>query len=543
MRHHLGLILGGALFSPTFAQNLVANPFATGLEQPIAVVQDPARKDVQYIVQQTGKILVVRSGVVQTTPLIDLSDSIVSVAEQGLLGMAIPKDFLTSGQFYVNMTVPGLAMQVARFTLSSTDPLVANKASRLNILKTPRQNNNHNAGTIQFGPDGMLFVPTGDGGGSGDPDNNSQNPQSLLGKMLRIDPRSDSFPNDPERFYRIPSNNPFVDNQPIVARKEIWSFGLRNPFKFSFDDPVLLGTGALILGDVGQDAYEEIDYEPSGQGGNNYGWRRFEGFYQYSNAVLAYDPDTKPAYVYNHGTGTAVVGGRVYRGLELGADYFGRYFFADFEAGRVWSMVFFFDAVANRWKARDLREHTSQIGTVALGNVSSIDVDAAGELILVDYNGKATRLSRTNSTWIKEFTVQQGTVASGGLRSLIGSDDKTLAIVMANTSPLKSTVTVIGKTNRANPSFLDVDLVGNMSQPVNGLLRIYARRWSDNAYVQVSAQTINGTKRRFRLTGLPAATYVRSSDQRIEVRMTVERNGVSSGSLQVLWDQVVLGTR
>lgn len=537
-----GLALA-ALSGASRGQVLAATPFASGLSSPIAIVQDPARRDVQYVVEQTGLIRVIKNGVMQVTPLLDLTTDVLFGGEQGLLGMAIPRDFGSSGFFYVNMTTAGPVMQVARFTLGTNDPLVADKASRLNIIRTPRQNDNHNGGTIQFGSDGMLYIGMGDGGGTGDQDNNAQNPNTLLGKMVRIDPKSDAFPTDPQRNYRIPSNNPFVDNTPITAMREIWAFGYRNPFKFSFDDPLLLGTGAMTVGDVGQGSYEEIDYEPAGSGGANYGWRRFEGFYQHGNTPLAYGPDTKPAYVYGRGSGSTVIGGRVYRGLELGSDYFGRYFFGDFGSGRVWSMVFFFDEALGRWRARDLREHTGTIGSPAIGSLASIDVDAAGEIILVDYNGKASKLTRSNTTWIREFTVQTGSVVSGSLRHLVLNDAKPLTLALTVDALPTSTMTVVGRTNRATKTALDIEAVGQLTHIGKGRLRMYARRWSDNQYVQVRVENIDQVKRRFRMTGLDSATYVRASDGRVEMRLTVERIGFSTNATRIQWDQALMTVR
>lgn len=537
-----GLVFAGLLVTTTVsahAQALFGEPFANGLDGPVQLVQEPTRRNYQYIVQLNGLIHTVKDGVVLGTPLVDLGTDILLGNEQGVVGMAFAPDFATSKYVFLNFTKAGPSMQVARYTMTSMDPPTLDTSTRLDIISTPRVNNNHNGGAIKFGPDGYLYIGMGDGGGAGDTLNNSQNPNTLLGKMVRIDPRFDDFPADPNKHYRIPANNPFVNGVPIDALKEIWAFGLRNPFRFSFDDPNLAGNGALIIGDVGQDLWEEIDYQPAGQGGRNYGWRRFEGFYQYSNTALAFQPDVKPSYVYPHTFGSSVTGGVVYRGLELGGDMFGRYFFGDFITGKLCSFRFYFDPPTNRWRAFDFLDHTAQIGAGIIGNVASIDVDSYGEMHLVDYTGnKVTKVRRSNATWLSDMTVPLGILKSGAIRSLIGNDDTYLIVETPNAQATKTLVVVIGKTNRTNRTALDLDLVGRVLGTNKALLRVYLRRWSDSQLVQVRAENMDGTKRRFRMTGLSHADYVRA-DGRIEVRMSVERTGVAAGALSSQWDQVL----
>lgn len=526
------------------AQLYSLQSFVNGLTQPIAMVQDPSNRNVQYVVQQGGLIRTVKDGIIQATPFLDLSGVVQLGSEQGLLGLAFPADYLTSRHFYVNMTVPGPTMQLARFDRSLMDPLIADPNSRLDILRTPRQNANHNAGTIKFGPDGLLYVPMGDGGGSGDEPGNAQNPNTWLGKMLRIDPRSDDFLADNTRNYHVPVNNPFVAGKPITALKEIWAFGLRNPFKFSFDDTNLLGTGAMIIGDVGQDDWEEIDFQPIAKGANNYGWRRLEGFSLFSaNSPLAYSPETKPAYVYNHTTGTTVIGGQVYRGLELGPETFGRYFFSDFAVGRVWSVQFKFDAALGRWTAYDLKEHTDSLGSGNIGSPVAFDVDSFGEIYIVDYNGGINKMVNHFASWVKEFTLQSGRVASGAVRNLVLIDDKPLQIENATAQSKSCTVSVFGRSNVTARNALDLDAVGQLTQGATGLLRISLRRWSDNQFVQVNAQNMDSVKRRFRLTGLSATTFVRAGDGRMEVKLDVLRSGSVTGLYRAMWDQVLLKVR
>jgi glucose/arabinose dehydrogenase len=248
---------------------------------------------------------------------------------------------------------------------------------------------NHNGGHLAFGPDGYLYIGLGDGGSGNDPDHRAQNPNDLLGKMLRLDV---NVTDADVAGYRIPPDNPFLGGN--GARDEIWAFGLRNPWRYNFDDVARGGNGALIIGDVGQRSWEEVDYEPAGSGGRNYGWRNREG--AHDNVLtrpLAYQPATDPVFEYDRSFGASITGGFVYRGNALGAAYRGRYFFADFVSGRVWSIALTIVA-GGEARASDRREHTAELGGAAvLGNISSFGVDADGELYLVNYSGTIVRIS------------------------------------------------------------------------------------------------------------------------------------------------------
>ncbi len=249
---------------------------------------------------------------------------------------------------------------IARFRRSS-DPLIADASSRfdLRIGGAPviaQPFSNHNGGHLAFGPDGYLYVGLGDGGSGDDPDHRSQNPRELLGKMLRIDV---NVPDTDVAGYRVPPDNPFLGSGPSGTRPEIWSFGLRNPWRYSFDDPARGGTGALVIGDVGQNRWEEIDYEPARRGGRNYGWRNREGLHNnVTNRPPAFQPLVDPIFEYGHATGGSVTGGYVYRGTALGDAFRGRYVFADFVAGRIWSLALSIDPSGDA-RASDLRDHTA----------------------------------------------------------------------------------------------------------------------------------------------------------------------------------------
>jgi glucose/arabinose dehydrogenase len=362
--------------------------YASGFTAPIALVQDPLDRGVQFVVEQAGRIRVVRDGVALATDLLDVRSVVLSGGERGLLGLACAAD----GRLYINFTNRSGDTVVARFRRSATDPLVANLSSRFDLrwggpngsAVIAQPFSNHNGGNLVFGPDGYLYIGLGDGGSGDDPDHRAQNPNDLLGKMLRVDVNvSDTHPTG----YQIPPDNPFVGGRPIAARTEIWAFGLRNPWRYSFDDPARGGTGALVIGDVGQDQWEEIDYEPRGSGGRNYGWRNREG--AHDNVVSrqpAYLPLVDPIFEYPRSAGQSITGGVVYRGRALGDAYNGRYFFADFVQGRVWSIGLAIDGQGEA-RASGLVDHTAELGGQSqLGNISSFGVDADGELYIVSHS-------------------------------------------------------------------------------------------------------------------------------------------------------------
>jgi glucose/arabinose dehydrogenase len=400
--------LGSA--APAAAQSpLSSQPYVSGLTQPIAFVQDPSLPNIQYVAQQNGVVRVIEDGALRTQPFLDLSTTVLNGGEQGLLGFALAPDYPASGRFYVHFSrqTDG-AHVVARF-VRSTDPLQANVGSRFDLLwpampdihsncTQPEQRiicqpfGNHNGGKLAFGPDGFLYIGFGDGGSGNDPQHQAQRPRTLLGKLVRIDV---NVPDSDPKGYVIPADNPFAGNDALGALDEIWAFGLRNPWQFTFDDPGLGGTGALIVGDVGQNSFEEIDYEPAASGGRNYGWRNFEGpgpnpdTTAATSMPLAFSPAMPPVHTYARETGSAVIGGYVYRGQGLNAFYQGRYFFADIVKGRIWSLALTLDS-AGEATASDIREHTAGIGG---GQVSAFGLDSSGELYVVYITGSIARVT------------------------------------------------------------------------------------------------------------------------------------------------------
>ena len=227
--------------------------------------------------------------------------------------------------------------------------------------------------------------------------------------MIRIDPSRDDFPDDPNKNYGIPADNPFLSGIPITALPEIWAFGYRNPWKWSFDMPSLGGNGAMLVGDVGYNSWEEVDFEPAGAGGRNYGWRQREGLHDSGvGGTSAYTPLTDPIFNYPHqpNEGASITGGYVYRGHALPGFFFGRYFYADFINSQLWSM-----GLTNGISS-DVVEHTAEIGAGVAGEVASVDIDSQGELYLVDLNGSINKLVMQPTFAPTSFTIPFGVLLS-----------------------------------------------------------------------------------------------------------------------------------
>lgn len=281
-----------------------------------------------FVVEQAGYIRVVENGQLLPDPFLDIEEEVLFDGEQGLLSMAFAPDYQNNGRFYVYYTDNDGDQVVARYNVSAANPNVADPGSAQTVLPIPHPNHgNHNGGQLQFGPDGMLYIGIGDGGGGGDQDNNAQNPNTLLGKILRINVEIGS----PDT-YTVPEDNPFVND--TRYRSEIWSLGVRNPWRFSFDRT----TGDMYMGDVGQGEWEEINFQPGGVGGQNWGWRCYEGTHAFNlNGCNTQFPYDMPVTEYNHDEGCSVTGGYVYRGTEF-VGLQGIYFYADYCSGTIWGL-------------------------------------------------------------------------------------------------------------------------------------------------------------------------------------------------------------
>jgi glucose/arabinose dehydrogenase len=385
--------------TPGWAQ-LRAQVIAQGLSSPVAFVPDPTSTTRFFIVEQGGLIRVLDGAQVLPTPFLDLRTIVLAGGEQGLLGMAFAPDAATSGRFFVNFTSRSGDIVVSRFQRTPANSATANAASRFDLIWPSGQpfiahptNTNHNGGHLAFGPDGYLYIGTGDGGSGNDPPNNAQNPLSLLGKMLRIDVNE---PDSHQTGYSVPGSNPFVSFPASRVRHEIWAFGLRNPWRYTFDDFGAGATRALVIGDVGQGAREEVNYEPAGAGGRNYGWSLREG----RVATPGIDPSRQPAYFplidplfdYVRAIGQAVTGGYVYRGAQLPDGYRGRYFVADAITSVVGSVGINVNPATREATFVDAVDHTAELGG-PIGGPVSFGRDREGELYLVaSFSGRILKI-------------------------------------------------------------------------------------------------------------------------------------------------------
>jgi glucose/arabinose dehydrogenase len=318
-----------------------------------------------FIIEQGGLVRILKDGVLNPVPFLDLTQKVNCCGEKGLLGLAFHPNYAANGYFYVDYIEKEgsqLYTVIARYSVSANDPNQADPNSESRLMRIAQPFQNHNGGELQFGPDGYLYIGMGDGGSEGDPEGNGQSLQTLLGKILRIDV-------DSSQPYAIPADNPFANGGGLW---EIWAYGLRNPWRFSFDKL----TGDLYIGDVGQDAWEEIDYLPVGTpSGANLGWSYYEGSHPYRGSPPLDEQFVMPVAEYGHDVGNSVSGGYVYRGIDL-LDWYGVYLYADFGSGRVWGLLHLPDG---SWQ-NSLMFDTG-------GNISSFGIDERGEIYLVDYNG------------------------------------------------------------------------------------------------------------------------------------------------------------
>jgi glucose/arabinose dehydrogenase len=325
-----------------------------------------------FVVEQNGKIRIIQNGVTLPTPFLDISNKVLCCGERGLLGLAFHPNYASNGDFYLNYTRQSDGDTViARYTVSNSDPNLADVNSESILLTVDQPFTNHNGGQLLFSPvDGYLYIGMGDGGSADDPLNHAQNINTLLGAMLRLDVDS-AFP------YAIPPGNPFVGTNGL---DEIWAYGLRNPWRFSFDRQ----NGDLYIGDVGQNLWEEVDYQRAGTpGGINYGWRCKEGSHEYifSGDCLTADL-TDPIVEYDHNVGRSITGGFVYRGQNF-PNFVGRYFYADYVTGKIWSL-YKTGSNPDTWS-----DPTLELSSGLL--ISAFGEDENGEIYVVDRSGGTIR--------------------------------------------------------------------------------------------------------------------------------------------------------
>jgi len=342
---------------------------ATGLNNPLGITDPGDGSGRLFITEQNGRILIYDGTKILPAPFLNISSIVSCCGERGLLGLAFHPEYSTKGFFYVNYTNTSGNTVIARYSVSN-NPNVADPSSARRLLTFTQPASNHNGGHLAFGPDGYLYIASGDGGGSGDPNDNGQDLGTLLGKILRIDVDGDDFPGDPNRNYSIPSDNPFVGDPD--ALDEIWAYGLRNPWRFSFDRE----TGDLFTGDVGQNSREEVNFQPaSSTGGENYGWRCYEGNAEFNlDGCGEADDYVFPIIDYTHAQGCSVTGGYRYRGPE--PVLFGYYFYGDFCTGLVWGAL---PDENSDWATTPLLDTNLSISTFG--------EDEAGNLYIAHYHG------------------------------------------------------------------------------------------------------------------------------------------------------------
>jgi len=366
-------LLIGATFSGMSCEPLLRATFvAGGFSSPI-FLSAPAGDPRLFVVERAGRIRIVDANRnVVATPFLDLSAKVGTSGEGGMLGLAFAPDYAHSGQFYVYYTDANINSVLSRFVVDPRDPNLADPSSEKVLLTVAQPFTNHKGGTIAFSPnDGYLYWGLGDGGGADDPNDNAQNLQMLLGKILRLDVGGGA-----QSDYAIPATNPF--RATAGARAEIWDLGLRNPFRFSFDR----ATGDLWIGDVGQSLREEVDFERPLTGPRNYGWKVEEGLQCHlpQTGLPCEDPAhpnrfTFPVYDYDHSFGCAITGGVVYRGSAPFLK--GRYLFADYCSNRIWTLI---DGSTEELTAMLAPDQGEISGIVAFGE------DGAGQVYLVSLN-------------------------------------------------------------------------------------------------------------------------------------------------------------
>jgi glucose/arabinose dehydrogenase len=351
-------------------------PFLSGLESPVYLTHAGDGSDRLFVVEQAGKIRIVKAGILQPVPFLDITSLVLTGGERGLLSVAFEPDYEKNGRFYVDYTrsttKPNMAAEsvVARYRVSA-NPDVADPASAEIVLTFDQPQNNHNGGLLKFGPDGMLYIGSGDGGQADDigtghaPEGNGQDLTTFLGKLLRINVSA-------EKGYTVPSDNPSLGAN---AKREIWAYGLRNPWRFSFDR----ATGDLFIGDVGQNLWEEVDHQPrASKGGENYGWPVWEGTHLHrpGTAVVG---DAKPVAEYSIADeNCSVTGGYVYRGAKI-PSLAGYYILGDYCTGNLWTLA----KLGSTWSLSPLQD--TQL------RPSSFGEDEAGELYLVHHGGTVSR--------------------------------------------------------------------------------------------------------------------------------------------------------
>ena len=379
----------GLIFISNSVSQIQTRKIADGFDKPIYAVSHPTDHKMIFVVEQKGVIQIINNKTVLKLPFLDIQDRVhyplFPGDEMGLLGFTFHPEFSINGFCFVNYVDKNDYSIISRF---KADSLTINPSSEKILLELKQPYSNHNGGGISFGPDGYLYIGFGDGGSAGDPEHNAQNLNNFLGKILRIDVNT-----NPDQ-YTIPQNNPFIGKKNV--KEEILCYGLRNPWRFSFDSL----TGDLFIGDVGQNNWEEIDVILANKmGGQNFGWNIMEGFHCYPEEIECNNTNLiEPIWEYpnnanyfktlagikqNKMDGCSITGGYVYRGNKI-PEFYGRYIFGDYCTGKVWSFIY------ENGETKNIKNHTLEILNSMNKNsfyLSSFGKTSEGELFIVDYNG------------------------------------------------------------------------------------------------------------------------------------------------------------
>lgn len=420
--------------------------FKNGFASPLYLTAPPNDFDRVFVVERAGTIKIVKdiwaNPTTNANNFLNITSLTTTVGERGLLSMAFDPNYATTGRFYVYYTNTGGNIVLARYTVSA-NPDIANPSGEI-LLTIPHPGfANHNGGQLQFGPDGYLYMATGDGGGANDPNNNAQNKFNLLGKMLRLDVSTPTG-------YAIPPDNPYFNS--AQGAPEIWAIGLRNPWRFSFDR----NQGHMYIADVGQGQREEVDYQaasftPTPNAPINYGWRCFEGNLNTNLAGCVYpNPypggDVKPIWEYNHSVGLCITGGFVYRGVML-PDLRSFYFFADYITNKIWTFRYLGTGVVNF-----VQDRTTQLapgGGLSISSVASFGQDAAGEVYILDMSGgEIFKVVPTTPTIKGVASYGTGTAGCNGAQ-----------VLSTNTSPVVNNPIFTIETSNCPPSSVGLGLV------------------------------------------------------------------------------------
>jgi uncharacterized protein (TIGR03437 family) len=424
-----------------YAQELRFTQVASGVSAPTDIAHAGDGSGRLFLVQQNGLVRILRDGALLSSAFLDIRGKTRADSERGLLGLAFPSGFASSRRFYVNYTDLNGDTVIAQYRVSA-DPDVADPQSEIVLLKIAQPFSNHNGGCLRFGPDGYLYIGMGDGGSGGDPLGNGQNRDSLLGKLLRIDVESDPG------HVRIPPDNPFVATP--STRAEIWATGLRNPWRFSFDR----ATGDLWIADVGQDAYEEVDFQPAAsRGGENYGWNRMEGRHCYRPNCDAAGL-TLPVAEYSHAEGCSITGGFVYRGAAS-PGLRGLYIYGDYCSGRIWGV----ERIGETWSSRLLA--SSGFGVTTFGE------DEAGQLYVANASGGA--IYRIEGG--KAPRVAQGAVVNAATFAPGISPGSLATVFAAGVLDAPGVVTAVGVPLATSLHGVSVT-VGGVAAPIHSLANV-----------------------------------------------------------------------